>query len=320
MLVAYFFAAVGFSWYYVYIMMFEVDFICTWCIVVHVINFVSFILVIAFSIKHKQDFLLKEIATLGERIFFIAGAVAVPALVFLSVGITEKTLKFDDLKVQYEELANDTAVIMAVIKNSTTYDIAVTPADPVFGSATAPFSIIFFSDFQCPACAKTEKILKDVVRRNPNVLKLVYKNYPLSKACNESIVASGDLHPKACQAARAAYAAYMLKGSAGFWAYGDMLFEHQKQLKKNPWTKFAGKLNLDLKKFDELMKPDSPAAKKVAEDVSLGLGLQLGGTPKLFFEGKQIPENVLGAYFTDVLEELIKTNHPEQRNLALNRL
>ena len=35
-LVVYFFAAIGFSWYYAYIMMFEVDFICTWCIVVHV--------------------------------------------------------------------------------------------------------------------------------------------------------------------------------------------------------------------------------------------------------------------------------------------
>jgi protein-disulfide isomerase len=209
---------------------------------------------------------------------------------------------------------------MAVIKSSPTYDIPVTPADPVFGSAEAPFSIIFFSDFQCPACAKTERMLKDIVRRNPKVLKLVYKNYPLSKECNESIVASGDLHPKACQAARAAYAAYMLKGSPGFWAYGDLLFEHQKQLKKNPWTKYAEKLNLNLKKFDELMKPDSPAAKKVAEDVSLGLGLQLSGTPKLFFEGKLIPEKVLGGYFTDVLEELIKSKHPERRDLMLKRL
>lgn len=320
MLVAYFFAAVGFSWYYVYIMMFEVDFICTWCIVVHVINFTSLILVIGFSVKHKKDFLLKEIAPLAERIFFIVGAIAVPALVFLGAGLIEKSLKFDDLKVQFEELANDTSVIMAIIKNSATYDIAVSSSDPVFGSPQAPFSIIFFSDFQCPACAKTEKILKDVVRKNPQTLKLIYKNYPLSKKCNAGIVASGDLHPMACEAARAAYAAFLMKGSKGFWAYGDLLFEHQKQLKKNPWTKFAEKLNLDSKKFDELMKPDGPSAKKVEEDVKLGLGLQLTGTPKLFVEGKLIPENVLGGYFIEVLEELIKSKHPEQKNFTLNRL
>ncbi len=67
------------------------------------------------------------------------------------------------------------------------------------------------------------------------------------------------------------------------------------------------------------MKPDSPAAKKVAEDVDVGLGLGLSGTPKVFFEGKNIPENVFGAYLVDVLEELIKSNHPERQNLSLNR-
>ena len=320
MLVAYFFAAIGFSWYYAYIMMFEVDFICTWCIVVHVVNLISLIIVIVYSIRYKKEFLLKEIAPLGERIFFIAGAIAIPAVFFMLAGIIEKSLKFEDLKVQYEELANDTAVVMAIIKSSATYDIPVGPDDPVYGKAEAPFSIILFSDFQCPGCAKAEKILKGVVRRNPQALKLIYKNYPLSKVCNQSVVASGDFHPKACEAARAAYAAFILKGVRGFWAYGDKLFENQKLMKKDPWKKFAEELGLDIRKFDELMKADSPAAKKVAADVDLGLGLQLSGTPKVFFEGKQIPENILGGFFVDALEELIKTNHPEQRDLRLNRL
>ncbi len=101
MLVAYFFAAIGFSWYYAYIMMFEVDFICTWCIVVHVINLASLILVIVFSIKRRQAFLLREIASLGERIYFVVGAVVVPLLVFGGATVAEKVLKFDDLKIQY---------------------------------------------------------------------------------------------------------------------------------------------------------------------------------------------------------------------------
>ncbi len=158
-----------------------------------------------------------------------------------------------------------------------------------------------------------------MVRLNPKVLKLVYKNYPLSKECNKSIIEGADLHPHACEAARAAYAAFLMRGMKGFWAYGDMLFAHQKQLKKNPWTTFAQKLNLDVKRFEELMKPDSPAAKKVAEDVKVGLGLGLNGTPKVFFEGKNIPENIFGGYFVDALEELIRSNHPEQQVLTLNR-
>ncbi len=238
MLVAYFFAAIGFSWYYAYIMMFEVDFICTWCILVHVINLISLIIVVVFSIKRRKEILLREIAPLGERIYFIVGAVVVPLLFLTVATLEEKALKFDDLKVQFEELANDTAVIMATIRSSQTYDIPIGPDDPVFGSTDAPYPIIFFSDFQCPGCAKAEKALKELVRRNPSVLKLVYKNYPLSKECNRSIVANADLHPRACEAARAAYAAYLMRGMKGFWAYGDMLFANQKQLKKKPVDNF----------------------------------------------------------------------------------
>jgi protein-disulfide isomerase len=110
-----------------------------------------------------------------------------------------------------------------------------------------------------------------------------------------------------------------MRGMKGFWDYGDMLFANQKQLKKNPWTTFAQRLNLNIERFEELMKPDSPAAKKVAEDVDVGIGLRLNATPKVFFEGKNIPENVFGGYLVDALEELIKSNHPERQDLVLNR-
>jgi protein-disulfide isomerase/uncharacterized membrane protein len=319
LLVAYFFAAIGFSWYYIYVMAFEVDFICTWCIVVHVMNLLSLIVVLTVSIGNRQAFLLKEIATLSERVYFVAGGVLLSLLVFALAGMAEKALRFEDLKVQYEELVNDTSLVLAIIRSSPTYDVPIGPEDPVFGSPGAPYAIVLFSDFQCPACAKAEKLLREIVLRNKEALKLVYKNYPLSKECNTVILAQTDFHPMACQAARAAYSAYLLGGSAAFWAYGDLLFANQKHLKKRLWTTFAGELKLDVNKFSELMEPDSPADKKVRDDVKLGLGLQLNGTPKIFFEGKRIPDNFAVGYLTDTLEELIRSNHPEQQDLRLNR-
>ncbi|MBI5570584.1 MAG: thioredoxin domain-containing protein [Desulfomonile tiedjei] len=319
LLVAYFFAAIGFSWYYMYIMIFQVDHICTWCIVVHILNAFALILVVWVSIRKKGDILLREIAPLGERVYFVIGGVVLSLAVLSAATMAEKSLTFDDLKMHYEELANDNAVIMAVIRSSPTLEVPVSPEDPVYGSPRAPYPIILFADFQCPGCAKIERSLKDVVDANPGLLRLVYKNYPLSKDCNDAVIAQRDFHPLACTAARAAYAAYLLGGPKAFWTYGELLFANQKRLRDDQWIGYAKQLNLDVNKFTELMKPDSPAAKKVQEDVKLGLKLQLNATPKIFFEGKRLPDNFGTAYLVDALEELLRDNHPEAADVRLLR-
>ena len=319
LLVLYFTAAIGFSWYYVYIMMFQIDIICTWCIVAHVMNLFSLITVLLISIRKRQEFVVPEISTLAERIYFVVGGIAISLLFFVMAVMWEKSLSFDEAKTKYDELANDPAVIMAVLKSSPTYQVPITSDDPVFGSPAAPYPIVFFSDFQCPVCPKTESMIRELVALNPDVLKLVFKNYPLSKECNRGIVDEGNRHPLACTAARAAYAAFLLAGPRGFWAYSDLLFNHQKQLKGEPWVEFAQKVGLDPAKFQDLMKPDSPAARKIAEDVDLGINLRLHATPQIFFEGKKIPENFRGEYLADAIEVLIKANHPEKKDLQVRR-
>ena len=82
-----------------------------------------------------------------------------------------------DAKTKYEELANDPVVIMALLKNSPTYEIPINKDDPVFGNLGLPYPLILFSDFQCPMCAQTEAYLKKLVSWNPEKLCLVYKNY-----------------------------------------------------------------------------------------------------------------------------------------------
>ncbi len=318
-LVLYFFAAIGFSWYYAYIMMFEVDIICTWCIVAHVMNLFSLITVLVISIKNREKFSLPEISTLAERIYFVTGGIALALLVFFVAGMWEKSLSFNDAKSKFEDLANDPAVIMTVLKGAPTYEVPVGPADPVFGSPAAPYPIVMFSDFQCPVCPKVERYIRGLVTLNPNELKLVFKNLPLSKDCNRSVMETANAHSMACPAARAAYAAFLLGGPRAFWPYSELLFSNQRRLKNESLTEFAQKLGLDVSKFEELMKPDSLAAKKVAEDVEVAIKLKLGATPQVFFEGKRLPENFKGEYLVDALEELIKANHLEKSNIHLRR-
>ncbi len=123
----------------------------------------------------------------------------------------------------------------------------------------------------------------------------------------------------ACPAARAAYAAFLLGGPHTFWQYSDLLFSDQKHLKDERLTEFAQAIGLDMSKFTELMKPDSPASKKVAEDVELAVKLRLSSTPQLFFEGKRLPENFKGAYLEYAIEELVKANYPEKSDFKLRR-
>ncbi len=122
-----------------------------------------------------------------------------------------------------------------------------------------------------------------------------------------------------CSAAQAAYASFLLGGSNAFWTYGQLLFDNQRLLNHEPWIEFAQKLGLDPEKFSELMRHDSRAAKKVSDDVQLGIKLRLDATPRIFFEGKRIPETYTGEYLVSAIEELMKDRDPEKKYVPLNR-
>ena len=269
-LTVYFVAAIGFSWYFVYIMIVAVDYICTWCIISHIMNLLSLIVVLVVTIRNRQSFSLQDISTFGERFYFVFGGIAVSWLIFFGSGMVEKSLSFDDAKAKYEDLANDPIVMMSILKGSPNYKIPITPADPMFGFPAAPYPLVMFSDFQCPVCPKIEAMLKQLVTFNPDVLKLVFKSYPLSKDCNAGVVDPGNKHPMSCLAARAAYAAFLLGGGRAFGAYADLLFANQRRLTNESWLNLLKSWS-SVSKFQDLMKPDSPAAKKVAEDVELGV-------------------------------------------------
>jgi protein-disulfide isomerase len=316
-LVIYFSAAIGFSWYYAYIMIFEIDFVCPWCIVVHVVNLLSLIFVIVVSIRKRKEFLFPEISTVAERVYFVGVGLLMSLSVFFMSGMVEKSLSFDDAKAKFEEVANDPVVISAMMKASPDYQIPVSDQDPIYGSAAAPYPIVLFSDFQCSICAATEMFLRRLVDMNPDAVKLVYKNYPLSIECNNYLM--GNLHPMACIAARAASAAFLMGGQKAFWAYADLLFAHQRELKTNPWLNFAQQIGLEPRQFQDLMNPGSAADKKVSEDVELGIKFKLNAAPQIFFGEKKIPENMKGEFFFDTLEQLVRAQDPNRKDFKLKR-
>src|SRR5512134_2400316 len=57
--------------------------------------------------------------------------------------------------------------------------ITVLPNDPVTGGASARVEIIEFSDFQCPYCQRVAPVLKQLVAKYGDRVKLVWKDFPL---------------------------------------------------------------------------------------------------------------------------------------------
>jgi protein-disulfide isomerase/uncharacterized membrane protein len=174
---------------------------------------------------------------------------------------------------------------------------------PVLGSSAAPHTMVVFSDFECPQCAKFEKFFRDkiapVAANMPNGgLKVVFKHWPICKDCN-TLMEGRTLHPAACEAACAAEAARLLGGDKAFWQMHDLLFETQPQwTKSRNFVPYANQLGLDPQKFLAAMKSDEAMSRvkaDIADGVNLGADLspvlrpetKVESTPTIFIDGRR---------------------------------
>jgi thiol-disulfide isomerase/thioredoxin len=140
----------------------------------------------------------------------------------------------------------------------------------VRGNPNAALILCEFSDFQCPHCKMMEPVLSRVLDEYSGQVKLIYKNYPISK-----------LHPEARDAAAAAVAA----GDQGkFWPMHDKLFANQDHLTPADLEKYAREIKLDVKKW----KVDLAGAMvRVEKEHTEGEKLEITGTPTLYINGRK---------------------------------
>src|SRR2546428_10699527 len=77
----------------------------------------------------------------------------------------------------------------------------ITEEDWILGSPAAPFTMLEYGDFECPRCAMARPVLEGLVDENPEMLRLVYRHFPVTT-----------VHPHALMAAEAAEAAGAVLG------------------------------------------------------------------------------------------------------------
>ncbi len=145
--------------------------------------------------------------------------------------------------------------------------------DPSRGPASAPVTVVMFSDFQCPACARTHPVLKSVISEFGDKVRFVVRDYPL-----ESI------HENAFAAAMAANAA----GAQGkYFEYIDLLYRNQSALDAASLKKYAADLGLNAKQFELDLTVESSAA-EIRKDIADGDTHGVSGTPAIFVNGVKV--------------------------------
>lgn len=200
----------------------------------------------------------------------------------VSLRMTEKNFKAQPApeKKEGKPEAEDTA----------TWRVPVAKDDPVKGPADALVTIVEWSDFQCPFCSKVEPTITKIKETYGNDVRIVWKDNALP------------FHKEAKPAANLARAAYEKGGDALFWKAHALLFENQKALGTETYTKLAGELGLnaaDVLKAIETNKYDP----KIAASMELASDLQARGTPHFFVNGRRIA----GAQPFEKFDELVKT-------------
>ncbi len=141
---------------------------------------------------------------------------------------------------------------------------------PSRGPASAPITIVEFSDFQCPFCAKAEDTIQRVMKDYDGKVRLVYRDFPLP------------MHPQAQKAAEAAQCA----GDQGkYWEMHGKLFANQQALQPDQLKGYAKDMGLDAAKFDKCLD-SGEKAKTVEASRKAGEAAFVSGTPSFFVNGQ----------------------------------
>lgn len=158
---------------------------------------------------------------------------------------------------------------------------------PVTGGKDAKVTIVEFSDFQCPFCAKGADILNQLKKKYGNKIKVVFKNFPLP------------FHNHAEDAAVAGLCANE-QGSNYFWKMHDQMFANQDALDNDGLKKTAKKIGLKMDQFEKCLS-EKKYLSQVKSDMEEGRKIKVKSTPTFFINGQLIN----GAQPVEVFSEII---------------
>jgi protein-disulfide isomerase len=163
---------------------------------------------------------------------------------------------------------------------------------PVLGPASAPITVIVFSDFQCPHCKYAAERVGELRKLYGNQVRFVFKHYPLSS------------HPRSEPAAQLTLEARAQQGDMGFWKAHDALFASAPQLDDQDFTQIAAALKLNVAAVRRAVATHRYAA-AIEADGALGDAVEVTGTPCFFVNGRKLTGARPLEDFTALIQQLL---------------
>lgn len=165
--------------------------------------------------------------------------------------------------------------------------VSLAAYNPSRGPVSAPVTIVEYSDYQCPFCARVNPTLARVREKYGNQVRIVWKDFPLE-----------NIHPLAAKASEAAHCA----GEQGkYWELHDRLFANQKALGTDALKQHAAAAGLEPIGFGACLDSGRHAS-RVSDGVAEGKALGIDSTPTLFINGRR----VTGAQPWEVFENIVE--------------
>ncbi|MDY7107696.1 MAG: thioredoxin domain-containing protein [Planctomycetota bacterium] len=304
------------------IIMFVGDYICPYCLTVHLAN-IAFLVVVERSARSETG--------------------SAPALVTVAVPFVIASLILWPVRSQHEAAIEQQAeserqesqqqMIEALAQNDGDQQ-AVDPVDPAdpegtaesdeppftgryrLGPEAAPIRIVAISSYQCPDCRRIDAEIERILAERDDV-SFSYKHFPLCSDCNKFAAERGiNQHPNGCWAARAAEAAGILYGEEGFWKMHRWLFEHRGSFTNREFDRGLAELGFDRAKFIRVMTDETQTLPPVHADIEEAIELGIHYTPMVFINGVELKGWNAPNAVTRTVEELAATNPPPRTAAA----
>ena len=169
--------------------------------------------------------------------------------------------------------------------------------EPVKGSPDAPVTIIEYTEYQCPFCARFVQETLPLIEENyitTGKVRLIFRNFPVHQ-----------------QAVFAAGAAVCAQEQDEFWQMHDTLFAQQGEWSGDPdfmvlFEGYAKDMGLDTEQFTSCLIPEEGKEpewlEKLKKDFEAGQEAGVQGTPSFFISD----QSIVGAQPFEVFQEAIE--------------
>ncbi|MEO7729535.1 MAG: thioredoxin domain-containing protein [Kofleriaceae bacterium] len=182
------------------------------------------------------------------------------------------------------------------LEPTTTYRIGLGLPGHQSGPDNALLTLVVWSDFQCPYCAKQAPVLAELRARYKDEIRIVYRHLAMG------------FHRDAALAAEAAVAA---AEQGKFWAFHDQVFANFGHLTRADLEGYAQAIGLDLPVFRAALDQRRYRDAIVAEGAA-GEALGVDGTPTMFINGAP----VVGARTAAMIGPLIEAHLARSRDVT----